>query len=299
MMSLLHEPLSGEERVRKWAWVLVVAMGAFLLAGGAEALGLPSKEPVKDYAYRNGKVIIEGDVVVPCRFASEYEPTDDATSETRAQFERVLEQCEQAGHVTLASQSPGAAAEEDGSEGTRIIETMGFDYTTNDVPGRPKGGVLSGTDRRDYLYGGSGEDEVRGLGADDDLWGGLGGDVIYGGPGNDLIESSGVKRGNAEDVLYGGDGDDLLFGDEGEDVLYGGDGNDFLGGFLDGQDRDKLYCGKGRDRYAADKNDYVDSSCEKGELEKTGGPPLILLACAALLLSSGLMLSRYTTRRVS
>jgi hypothetical protein len=108
-----------------------------------------------------------------------------------------------------------------------------------------------------------------------------------------------VKRGNAEDVLYGGDGDDLLFGDEGEDVLYGGDGNDFLGGFLDGQDRDKLYCGKGRDRYAADKNDYVDSSCEKGELEKTGGPPLILLACAALLLSSGLMLSRYTTRRVS
>jgi Ca2+-binding RTX toxin-like protein len=90
-----------------------------------------------------------------------------------------------------------------------------------------------------------------GLGADDDLWGGFGGDVIYGGPGNDLIESSGVKRGNAEDVLYGGDG------------------NDFLGGFLDGQDRDKLYCGEGRDRYAADKNDYVDSSCEKGELEKT------------------------------
>jgi hypothetical protein len=279
-------------------------MGAFLLAGGAEVFGLPdaSKPPPKDYAYRNGKVIIGGDVVVPCRFASEYKPTDDATSEARAQFERVLEQCEQAGHVShspgaAVEEGLGAAAEEDGCEGTRIMETMGFDYTTNDVPGCPKGGVLSGTDRRDYLYGGNSEDEVRGLGADDDLWGGLGGDLIYGGPGNDLIESSGSQRGNAEDVLYGGDGDDLLFGDEGEDVFYGGEGNDFLGGFLDGQDRDKLYCGKGRDRYAADKNDYVDSSCEKGELEKTGGAPLILPA-GALLLSAGLLLGRSVIRRV-
>jgi hypothetical protein len=276
----------------------MLAMGAFLLAGGAGALGLPdaSKPPPKDYAYRNGKVIIGGDVIVPCRFASEYEPTDDATSETRAQFEQVLEQCEQAGHVPRASQSPGEAAEEDGGEGTRIIETMGFDYTTNDVPGRPKGGMLSGTDRRDYLYGGSGEDEVRGLGADDDLWGGGGGDVIYGGPGNDLIESSGVQRGNAEDVLYGGEGGDTMFGDEGEDVLYGGDGNDNIEETGDGQ-RDKLYCGEGRDDYSAEKIDYVDSSCEKGTLVDTGGAPLIFPA-GALLLSAGILLGRSVVRRV-
>jgi hypothetical protein len=51
------------------------------------------------------------------------------------------------------------------------------------------------------------------------------------------------------------------FSRRGEDVIYGGDGNDYLGGGSDGQ-RDKLYCGKGKDYYAADKNDYVDSSCE-------------------------------------
>jgi hypothetical protein len=36
-----------------------------------------------------------------------------------------------------------------------------------------------------------------------------------------------------------------------------------LDGTLDGRQRDKLYCGEGRDYYFADKNDYVDSSCEK------------------------------------
>ena len=41
--------------------------------------------------------------------------------------------------------------------------------------------------------------------------------------------------------------------------MYGGDGNDFPWS-KDGQ-RDKLYCGEGRDEYNADKNDYVDS-CE-------------------------------------
>ena len=46
-------------------------------------------------------------------------------------------------------------------------------------------------------------------------------------------------------------------------VFYGGDGNDFVWvGPNDGQ-IDKLYCGAGKDRYYADKNDYVDSSCEK------------------------------------
>jgi Ca2+-binding RTX toxin-like protein len=53
-----------------------------------------------------------------------------------------------------------------------------------------------------------------------------------------------------------------LYGDKGEDVIYGGDGNDFLDASLDGQ-RDKLYCGKGKDEYVAEKIDHVSSSCEK------------------------------------
>ena len=100
--------------MRKRAWVLMVALGAFLLlAGGAGALGLPdaSKPPPKDYAYRNGKVIIGGDVVVPCRSFDTEEKLDfypeNARGEAQAQAERVLEQCEQAGHVTLPGTGGG------------------------------------------------------------------------------------------------------------------------------------------------------------------------------------------------
>ena len=64
-------------------------------------------------------------------------------------------------------------------------------------------------------------------------------------------------------MLYGGAGNDELGSDKGEDVLYGGDGNDSLYDGVTDSERDKLYCGEGKDRYFADKNDYVDSSCEK------------------------------------
>ena len=99
--------------MRKRAWVLMMlAMGAFLLAGGAGALGQPTAPPVKDYAYRNGKVIIGGDVVVPCRSFDTEEKLDfypeNARGEARAQAERALEQCEQAGHVTLPGTGGGS-----------------------------------------------------------------------------------------------------------------------------------------------------------------------------------------------
>jgi Ca2+-binding RTX toxin-like protein len=55
-----------------------------------------------------------------------------------------------------------------------------------------------------------------------------------------------------DDVIYGGDGDDgngeyEMSGGPGEDVLYGGDGNDFLSEQDWDKQRDKLYCGEGRD----------------------------------------------------
>jgi Ca2+-binding RTX toxin-like protein len=88
------------------------------------------------------------------------------------------------------------------------------------------------------LSGQDGDDEIRGLGGSDDIY-----------------------HGSGDDVIYGGDGDDLVFPDEGNDVIYGGDGNDVLDS-QDDEQRDKLVCGAGRDKYVADKNDYVDSSCE-------------------------------------
>ena len=165
------------------------------------------------------------------------------------------------------------ASEEARCEGTRTLKLKdlynlkfpwrgGFGtndlLTTNDLPGCPKGGLLSGTDKLDKLDGGEGDDEVRGLGGRDILAGGNGNDVVYGGPGRDDLDDPD----EGDDVFYGGDGNDGLAAGMGEDVLYGGDGNDVLTADEDGQ-RDKLYCGEGKDLYTADKIDYVDSSCEK------------------------------------
>ena len=143
-------------------------------------------------------------------------------------------------------------------------------FTTNDLSGCAKGGLLSGTDKRDTLNGFDGDDEIRGLAGPDFILGGVGNDVIYAGPGDDegKNEYSGrnVMGNRGDDVLYGGDGNDTLglaMGqDEGEDVYHGEGGNDGI--FADGDRQpDKLYCGKGKDRYIAEKIDYVDSSCEK------------------------------------
>ena len=174
--------------------------------------------------------------------------------------------------------------------------TMDFGvYTTNDLPGCPKGGLLLGTDEPDKLDGKEGDDEIRGFGGSDHY--------LDGGDGNDTI--------------YGGDDDDGVYGGNGEDVLYGGDGNDLVADDYDEQ-RDKLYCGEGRDEYRAFKNDYVDSSCEKKlpprsysgndvvtssasaspiPVPSSGGPAVLLPAAAALLLGSGILTYAILRRR--
>jgi hypothetical protein len=181
-------------------------------------------------------------------------------------------------------QAETSKKEEARCEGTRTIKVTWLQlqlqsepikqsvvFTTNDLPGCPKdkGGLLSGTDKPDKLNGLDGDDEIRGLAGPDFIVGGVGNDVIYAGPGDDEGKGKYYDRnvmGNRGDgVLYGGDGNDTLGSDigqdVGEDVYYGGDGNDWFYAH-DGQ-RDKLYCGKGKDRYIAEKIDYVDSSCEK------------------------------------
>jgi hypothetical protein len=199
---------------------------------------------------------------------------------------------EKQGHTEATKQeqarSPEATASKEARcRGTRSLDRPHGTYLTNDVPGCPKGGLLRGTDGPDKLYGGDGKDEVRGLGGADEIYGGFGEDVIYGGPGNDLVVDTttsyveaGTDKSNdvlyggpgsdemigdvGDDVIYGGDGSDhSLSGGNGDDVIYGGDGDDYLEGAQDRGGRDKLYCGRGKDQYEADKNDYVDSSCEQ------------------------------------
>ena len=141
-------------------------------------------------------------------------------------------------------------SEEARCDRTRTIKLKhrgGLTSVTNDLPGCPNGGLLLGTGKPDYLESRNGDDEIRGLGGNDVLDGGPGSDVLYGGPGDD----GALVGGPGEDVMHGGDGDDRIAATR----VPGGDGGN-------GQ-RDEIYCGKGKDHYAADKNDYVDSSCEK------------------------------------
>jgi Ca2+-binding RTX toxin-like protein len=255
----------------------------------------------------------------------------------------------------------GGAASEGGDrcEGTRKINVnLPARFTTNDLPGCPQGGLLLGTDKPDLLAGEKGDDEVRGLGGKDEVWGGSGNDVLYGGSERDSVIGDLLTGYDGDDVIYGGPGDDpFLAGDGGNDVIYGGPGNDtylrgsegedviyggpgadkldggpseavyggpgeLLPGGGDGQ-RDEIYCGEGRDSYWADKEDYVDSSCEvklpnslrfpkepTGPIAAGGGPasgspvpipssggPAILLPAAALLFGSGILTYAILRRR--
>jgi hypothetical protein len=199
---------------------------------------------------------------------------------------------EQQGHTDPTkkeqARSPEATASEQARcQGTRTIKKWGEHFTTNDLPGCPKGGLLLGTDKNDKLAGLEGDDEIRALGGRDDIFGGSGNDVIYGGPGkdatlgddgNDIIYGGPGDDYNltglyGSDVIHGGPGDDTyLRGSYSEDVIYGGPGDDTkLEVRGDGQ-RDKLYCGEGRDTYWADKVDYVASSCEVKLANSARGP---------------------------
>src|SRR5215204_4035263 len=224
-------------------------------------------------------------------------------------------------------QAQASKNEEARCEGTRKINVnLPARFTSNDIPGCPKGGLLLGTDKQDLMAGEKGDDEVRGDGGSDEVMGGLGDDVIYGGADNDSLIGDGTGE-DGNDIIYGGPGDDGSRGMEGEDVIYGGPGDDKL----DGGPSDAVYTGEvlrgggmgsgtsssgeGRDSYWADKEDYVDSSCEvklpnslrfpKGPtvMVAAGGGPAsgspvpvpasggaaILLPAASLLLGSGIL----------
>jgi Ca2+-binding RTX toxin-like protein len=255
-------------------------------------------------------------------------------------------------------QAQASKNEEARCEGTRKVNVnLPARFTSNDLPGCPQGGLLKGTDKGDLLAGEKGDDEVRGLGGKDLIFGGDGTDLIYGGAdndsligdgtgglGNDIIYGGPGDDGNlngdfGNDVIYGGPGDDGSRGMEGEDVIYGGPGDDKLDGGPsdavytgevlrgggDGQ-RDEIYCGEGRDSYWADKEDYVDSSCEvklpnslrfprdsttpvavgvgggpasgiSASVLGDGGGPAILLPAVALLLGSGILTYAILRRR--
>ncbi len=87
----------------------------------------------------------------------------------------------------------------------------------------------------DYLDGGLGDDQIVGSGGGDFIQGGAGNDKIYGGSGDDIING-----GANNDRIYAGIGNDTVAGDNGNDILYGEAGVDHLngGGNTDASDND-------------------------------------------------------------
>jgi Ca2+-binding RTX toxin-like protein len=138
---------------------------------------------------------------------------------------------------------------------------------------------LLGTLFGDSLFGLHGDDTIDGAAGDDCLFGGRGSDRLTGSDGNDrLLGDDRKKRRGGNDLLYGNGGNDLLAGGRGSDRLRGGKGRDRLSGGAGrnvlfggpGNDRltsvngkrDRLQCGRGRDRAIVDGRDRV-RGCER------------------------------------
>ena len=153
--------------------------------------------------------------------------------------------------------------------------------------------VLGGTDQRDILIGGLGDDALWGDAGDDLLVGGAGVNTFRGGDGDDII-----MDGDDVSFLHGEDGDDvisagggaaeLIFGGRGDDAIlvgaddakhtFAGMGNDFvLGGsgadIVDGGEGDDwIEGGDGFDFLVGDNNDDQGGSRVIGHDVLIGGP---------------------------
>jgi alpha-tubulin suppressor-like RCC1 family protein len=144
--------------------------------------------------------------------------------------------------------------------GRRVVRgTAGPDL----LRGSARGDILLGLGGADRLLGRAGADLLKGGGGSDRIVAGSGNDIVYGGSGNDrLAGGAGRDRlhgGAGNDTVYGGAGNDRLVGNAGRDDIRGGPGADIIL-VRDGQ-RDLVWCGPGRDRVVADRQDVL-RGCE-------------------------------------
>ena len=114
---------------------------------------------------------------------------------------------------------------------------------------------LFGDRGRDRVDGGSGRDHVLGNSGNDRVNGGSGNDRVGGNSGNDRVNGS-----TGNDRVGGHSGNDRVTGGRGNDLVTGGSGNDVIS-VRDGR-RDRVNCGRGRDRVRADRRDRL-RGCER------------------------------------
>jgi len=146
--------------------------------------------------------------------------------------------------------------------------------------GGPGPDNLTGTNGADNLLGMGGDDMIFGLRGRDNLLGGSGDDTIIGG------KRPATPLGGGSKNVYGGSGNDFVGGGNGPDNVIGGDGIDYVadgdvvkdtsgdnvsaGAGNDGVQvvnvtptKDRVSCGGGFDRVAADRKDVIAPDCER------------------------------------
>jgi len=120
----------------------------------------------------------------------------------------------------------------------------------------------------DFVDAGAGNDVVRGGGGDDTILGGAG---SYSESGNDVLNGGGgadtIKGGGGHDELIGGSGNDKLIGNSGDDVMNGGQGDDLLKG---GSDNDQMFGGNGKDKLIGNGGDDVLNGGKDKDVLKGG-----------------------------
>ncbi len=159
----------------------------------------------------------------------------------------------------------------DGSTGNDRLQG---DAGDDRVVGNTGNDSMLGGSGKDNLLGGLGNDRLHGQGSTDRIAGSRGRDRINGGSSGDLISagSSGdrvagdqgndrINGNSGNDVLKGNSGHDRITGLTGADRIAGGSGNDRINS-RDGR-RDRVDCGRGRDRVLADRFDVIARTCER------------------------------------
>jgi hypothetical protein len=104
-----------------------------------------------------------------------------------------------------------------GTSNGQTVDTT-FKVTVNDLYASYN--QIQGSNKKDLLFGGTGNDRIYGLNGDDTIYAFGGTDRLFGDPGNDILLGS-----SGNDYLLGGTGNDRLSGDSGDDILIGVDPN--------------------------------------------------------------------------
>ncbi|MDB5540940.1 MAG: heme peroxidase [Devosia sp.] len=199
---------------------------------------------------------------------------------------------------------PGGATSGNGGVITKSVADLGIvnqqyirDFRPNlganddgtDNQGFDSHEVLSGTDYRDFILAGNGDDTVYGDKGDDMLDGGGGADHLYGGDGQDALYGGDIEdfvdggagddwvyvgsSSGALDVAIGGDGNDRVYGEAGIDEMYGGAGDDYMDA---GGDTDIVFGDSGNDQmFGGDGPDELRGGDGDDILSGGSGPDML------------------------